>query len=103
VADVRSFLIWAAVLAGVVVLVFALDRLALWMEARGWLYWRKTRHSSGGSLGSAFLEIQTLVDPGKRHVLEVRREEKTEEVDSGAPPDAKGCAGSRTRGEEHGE
>jgi hypothetical protein len=101
--DVKTLLIWAAILAGAGVVLFALDRLALWMEARGWLYWRKTQHSSSGSLGNAFLEIQTMVDPGKRHVLEVRRQEETEDADSGAPPDPERCATPRTQGEKNGE
>ena len=28
--------------------VFALDQLGLWLERRGWLYWRKKRGSASG-------------------------------------------------------
>lgn len=56
------------------------------MEERGWLYYRHKRGSSG-SLGSAFLEVQALLEPGKRHVLEVVREEDEEQDPSGDPPD----------------
>ena len=52
----------------------------------GWLYYRKTKHRPGGALANAFLDLQSMVDPEKRHVLEVRRQEKQEESDAGAPP-----------------
>ena len=50
---------------------YALHRLALWMETRGWLYWT----NSGGHstrAGNAMLELQKLTDPSKRHVIEIR-------------------------------
>lgn len=63
-----------------------LHRLALWAEARGWIYY--TRRGSSGSLGNAFLEVQALFEPNQRHVLEERQraEEKEEEDDEGDPP-----------------
>ena len=81
---------WIAIGIGVALLLFALDRLALWMEARGWLYYRRSDHRPSGTLGNAFLEIQSMVDPGKRIVLEERRREKTSESQSGDPPDPPG-------------
>ena len=72
-------------LAAVLAALYAVHRLALWMERRGWLYYRHTRGSSG-SLGSAFLEVQALFEPGKRHVLEVVRDEDDEQDASGDPP-----------------
>ena len=71
----------------VLVGVLALDRLAVWMEGRGWIYWRK-KHGSTGTLGTAFLELQTIFEPSKRHVIEARREEDAEEDDSGDPPES---------------
>ena len=75
-------IVWAAVAAGTV---YGLHRLGLWMEARGWIYYRK-KHGSSSGLGTAFLEIQSLFEPSKRHVLEVRRNEDSEDEDSGDPP-----------------
>ena len=65
---------------------FLLDRLALWMESRGWLYWRRSR-GQHGSVGNAFLEVQKLLEPAQRHVLEERRERKTEHEARGGKPD----------------
>ncbi|HEX6850604.1 MAG TPA: hypothetical protein VF139_04295 [Candidatus Polarisedimenticolaceae bacterium] len=73
-------------IGGAIVLVaYGLHRLASWAEARGWIYYLKRRGSSG-TLGDAFLEVQTMFDPSKKIVLEERRREVREEHDAGGPP-----------------
>jgi len=57
---------------------FALHRLALWMESRGWIYYVKTR-ASGGALASAILELQQIAQPGTRYILEMKRESRAEQ------------------------
>jgi hypothetical protein len=76
-------LIAIAVLAGIAGGAYALDRLGLWLEARGWLYYRTKRGSV--PLGRAVLETQAVLDPSKRHVLETARTEP-EGGESGDPP-----------------
>jgi hypothetical protein len=69
-------------LMGVVAALYALHRLALWAEAQGWIYYRK----SGGfttRTGNAMLEIQQLLEPEKKHVIEMKQEQKAERDDSG--------------------
>ena len=73
-------------IAAVTVAVFLLDQLMLWVERRGWIYYRKRQPSGGSGVGNALLEVQSLIEPDKRAMIEVR-EEKREEDDSGAPPD----------------
>jgi hypothetical protein len=75
--------LFAWVLAGTGVL-YGLHRLGSWMEDRGWLYYRKKRGSSG-TLGSAFLEVQSILEPGKRYVLEEKRKEDVDDEESGDP------------------
>jgi len=65
---------------------FLLDRLLLWMERRGWVYWRKTERRTGPGVGNALLEIQTLVEPATRHVVELRQEVKVDSPKPGDPP-----------------
>ncbi|HJV37372.1 MAG TPA: hemerythrin domain-containing protein [Geothrix sp.] len=56
-------------LALVVVALGLLDRLGLWMEARGWIYWRR-RRAQGSALGATFLELQKIFESGKaEHVI----------------------------------
>lgn len=64
---------------------YCLHRLARWAEDRGLIYYRRYRPSRS-ALGNAFLEVQTIVDPGKRVVLEARRQEPSEEDSWGDPP-----------------
>ena len=74
-----------AIVSAIVVGLFLLDRLGLWLESRGWLYYRKKRGSV--SLSTAVLETQALLDPSKRYVLEASRSE-ADESESGGPPKA---------------
>lgn len=74
--------LWIAAAAAVL---YALHLRVLWMESCARIYYRKTRGSSG-SLSSAFGEVQALLEPGKRHEVEVRRAEEIEERESGEPP-----------------
>jgi len=78
-----KIILWIAA-AGMIV--FLLDRLLLKMERRGWIYYRKSKPSRT-SLGNAFLEIQSFLEPSKKEILEVRREDKREQSESGEPPE----------------
>ena len=64
---------------------YAFHRVALRMEARGWIYYQKKRGSSG-ALSSAALEVQSMFEPSTRYVLKERRKEDIEEQESGDPP-----------------
>lgn len=74
-----SGVLWGVAL---VVGLFGLHRLALWMESRGWIFYMKTRASSG-ALGSAFLEIQRIAQPEKKYVLEMKQDERAQRNDDG--------------------
>lgn len=81
----RALLISLAAAAALAAL-WGLDRLLLVAEARGWIYYRKKRGTSS-RLGSAFLEVQSILEPEKRHVAEIRREKAPPGPASGVPPD----------------
>jgi hypothetical protein len=65
--------------------VYGLHRLALWAEARGFVYYSRRRGSSG-ALGNAFLELQAIVEPAKRHVIEERVKQRPDASEAGDPP-----------------
>ncbi len=73
-------------LVGAVAALYALHRLGLWMEERGWIYYRRKRGGSG-SLGTAFLEVQSMLEPSKKHILEISQKDESEDDDSGDPPE----------------
>lgn len=51
--------------------------LLLWMEAKGWLYYRKVKRQGSG--GSSILEIGAIFDPASRAAVEAREERAGEE------------------------
>lgn len=75
-----SITIWvlAAVLAA-----FLVDRLGLWLESRGWIYWRKKKASSS-AVGSAILELQNIFESGKaKYVIAAKQDPKEQSPDPG--------------------
>ena len=68
-------------------ILYALHRVALWTEGRGWIFYLNSKPSSS-TLGNAFLEVQSLIEPEKRSLVEARKEEAVEEDEQGDPPEA---------------
>jgi hypothetical protein len=66
----------ALALLGLLTALYWLDRLGLWLEARGWLYYRYKK--AGSSPASALVAFHQLIEPGVRHVREVRDERPAE-------------------------
>jgi hypothetical protein len=76
------------ILAGLVLLGFLVDRVLLWMEWKGWIDYRRTYPGRihPGQVGPAFLAIQGLLEPDKRHAAEEQTALRTERDEKGAPP-----------------
>lgn len=87
--------------------IWALDRILLWIEARGWINYRRTGLSRGGATYHA-LELQSIFNPSTREVMEVKYGEEEEVDESGAPPgkgrepEAIGESGGPTEGQADG-
>ncbi len=69
-----EIVLWICFIAGVL---FGLDTLLLWMEAKGWLYYRKVKRKSSG-VADVFIGADFL-NPGARHMGEARQERAGEE------------------------
>jgi hypothetical protein len=65
---------------GGLIVLFGLDRFLLWMERRGWIYWRKVKRTSAGG---GFLLGPDVFDPGKRYLEEAREERAADEEEDG--------------------
>lgn len=74
---------------GFVAALFVVDRVFLWLESRGWMYWRKTTSPPGDAISSAVLELQSFVDPKVRSVIEERADSahRATRDDAGEPPE----------------
>jgi hypothetical protein len=74
-------------IGGVVVTLLVIDRLALWAEARGWIYWRRKKAQTG-ALGSALMEMNVITNPSAQHVIDAKDAKKLEERENDDPPHA---------------
>jgi hypothetical protein len=72
----------AAVLA--VTVIFTFHRLLLWMERKGWIYYRKSS-SHSGALGNAFMAVQSILDPEAGRAAEYQQHEEQAVTESGEP------------------
>jgi len=64
---------------GIPAALYGLHRLALWLEARGHLYYLHKK--SSGSAAGAFVAMQRAIEPQSRHVEQVRHVEHRVEED----------------------
>lgn len=77
----KAIVIAVAILLGGMLL----HLLALWMERKGWIYYKHNKPSSN-ALGNAFLEVQSILEPDKKHVIEIKKEQKKANEESGDEP-----------------
>jgi hypothetical protein len=72
-------------IVGLGVGVFLLDRLLLFFEARGWIYYRRTKGGRGASTYH-LLQWTSVLDPTQQQVLELKVQEEKNEDEAGDPP-----------------
>ena len=75
-------IIW---IAGLIVAVWFVDRALLWMESRGWIYYRRTKPGRGAMTYHLF-EWNAAFDPTMRQVQEEQVREVIQEEEAGDPP-----------------
>lgn len=73
----------ALILIGVILAVYGLDQLGLWMERRGWLYYRKSEPKGSAMVGNALHELNSIFDSSIKSEEEIREELQMEEQKSG--------------------
>ena len=61
----------AAVVLIIALAVLALDRLGLWAESRGWIYWRRRRPEASGAVLNPLVDV---FQPGHVHVVEAQQD-----------------------------
>ncbi|MEW6239060.1 MAG: hypothetical protein AB1656_27070 [Candidatus Omnitrophota bacterium] len=75
-----------AIITAFAAFLWALHRLALWLEDRGWIYYRRRSGSGGSAVGNALHELHSFFETDVRKAQEEIMEEKEERSDIGAPP-----------------
>ena len=85
-----------AILAALALGAWTLDLLALWLESRGWIYWRKRPRTEGGAMAGLLTEFQKVIEPEMKHVIEAKEERRVERLILPAEdPGGKSGAGGR--------
>jgi len=79
--------VWTLIAIAAAAVLYGLHWLLSWAEGRGWIYYRK-KHGSASALGNAFLELQSMIEPSKRHVIEEMRKDEADSEESGDPPES---------------
>lgn len=59
-------------IVSIIVLMFILDRIFLWLERKGWLYYRYNK-PQGGVIGNALLELHAFLNPSARNTIEMKQ------------------------------
>jgi hypothetical protein len=68
-----TLVLWVFVAVAIVPGLYALHRLGLWLEDRGYIYyWHKKPKGGGGAVGS-FVAFQRMIEPQAEHVIQVSR------------------------------
>lgn len=52
---------------------YLLDKLGLWFERKGWLYYRREKPEGGFFCGSVLQELNAVLNPTSRHVIEMKQ------------------------------
>jgi hypothetical protein len=77
-----DIVIWGLIIVGGLAALYGLHRLGLWLEKRGWLFYKHKKPSS--SAASCFVALQQVLEPPIKHVLHVN-DEKRHQAEEKAP------------------
>lgn len=58
----------------IILLGFLMDKLGLWLEQKGYLYYRRYK-PKGGAMGNSLLELNALLSPSNRTIVEIKQNE----------------------------
>jgi hypothetical protein len=100
-ADLGTSALWCLAIPGGLAALYGLHRLGLWMERRGWIYYRH-RSPRGGGSGGGFVALQEILEPPARHVFHITEQRRSifeERVpgDGDPPPEGEGADPDPTR------
>jgi hypothetical protein len=71
---------------GAVIVLYALHRLALWLEREGWIRYLRSPPQAGAGGTAAFGELHQILEPTTKHVYELKQQKRPRrEADGGDP------------------
>lgn len=75
--NVETVIVLAVVVAGLI----TIDRIGLWAERKGWIFWRKGNGKRVDAGSGALAVMDELFAPSKTHVIEEVTSKQTTRVD----------------------
>lgn len=73
---------WVIAAAALLAVGLIIDQLAVWAAKREWIYWRNRRPTpASGAAAGALGEMQALLSPSYRHVIDESQAKQTLRVD----------------------
>ena len=78
------WLLWFAAICFFLAGLYGFHRLCLYLEARGYMYYWHTKPQ--GSVPSVLVDLQEIMQPSVRHVIEVRNDKHVENDNAGDDP-----------------
>lgn len=72
----------------IIIALYLLDKLGLWLERKGWLYYRLEK-PQGGVCGSVLQELNAILTQSDRHIIEMKQSQakyKKSEADAPSEP-----------------
>jgi len=52
---------------------YIFDKILLWLEEKGLLYYRKHKSDRSGLIGNTLLELQNIFNPSTQNVIEMKQ------------------------------
>ena len=74
--NMSNFMRFTIILLAIILAFYLFDKLSLWCERKGWVYYRKHRPNSD-IIRSSLQELNTILMPSNRHVIEMNQNEAT--------------------------
>jgi hypothetical protein len=71
----RMMFVGLVLYVGILLIIFFLKRCLAWLDDRFWITY-SGHVPTYGTLGNAFLELQSLAQPEKQYVIEMKEDEK---------------------------
>lgn len=70
---------YIGLLIAICITIYLLDKLCLFLEERGLLYYRKRKPNSEGLVGNALLELQKIFNPSTQNIIEIKQNRETKQ------------------------
>ncbi|OJV94221.1 MAG: hypothetical protein BGO43_01665 [Gammaproteobacteria bacterium 39-13] len=66
---------------------YIFDKILLWLEEKGLLYYRKRKSDRSGLIGNTLLELQNIFNPSTQNVIEMKQNSEVKQCKNNTDKD----------------